>query len=112
MAAEKQKRAFIKQAAAVSYTYNVGIETSLSLVSLGYKVEKAINKGKGELTAEDQKAVLADLEKLTGKTFAEVLDASTDAVKKQAMVQDIAKKLGTTSQNLEDRILPELFGIK
>jgi len=112
MAAEKQKKAFIKKAAAVSYAYNVGIETSLSLVSLGYKVEKAISKGKGELTADDQAAVLGDLEKLTGKTFTEILEASTDADKKAAMVKDIASKIGTTAQNLEDRILPELFNVK
>ena len=37
LAAEKQRNAFIKKAVAVSYTYNVGIETSLSLVSLGQK---------------------------------------------------------------------------
>ncbi|MFT6603043.1 MAG: adenylate cyclase class IV, partial [Bacteriovoracaceae bacterium] len=85
---------------------------SLSLVSLGYKVEKAINKGKGELTAEDQTAILGDLEKLTGKTFAEVLESATDNAKKDAMIKDIAKKLGTSAQNLEDRILPELFNIK
>lgn len=112
MAAEKQKKSFIKKAAAVSYAYNVGIETSLSLVSLGYKVEKAINKGKGELTAEDQTAILGDLEKLTGKTFAEVLESANDNAKKDAMIKDIAAKLGTSAQNLEDRILPELFNIK
>ncbi len=112
MAAEKQKSAFIKKAAQVSYTYNVGIETSLSLVSLGYKVEKAVAKGKGELTADDQAAVLGDLEKLTGKTFAQILEASTDADKKAAMVKDIASKIGTSASNLEDRILPELFNIQ
>lgn len=112
MAAEKQRNAFIKKAAAVSYTYNVGIETSLSLVSLGQKVDKLVKNGEGDLTVEDQTAVLGDLEKLTGKSFAEVLEASTDAAKKDAMVKDIAKKIGTTSQNLEDRLLPELFNIQ
>lgn len=109
LASEKQKSAFIKKAAAVSYTYNVGIETSLSLVSLGYKIQKAISKG--DLTIADQTAVLGDLEKLTGKTFAEVLEAGADSKMKAALVKDIAKKIGTTAQNLEDRILPELFNI-
>ena len=88
-----------------------GGETSLSLVSLGNKVEEAIGKGNGELTSEDQAAVLADLEDLTGKSFSEILEASVDSTKKAEMVKEIAKKIGTTSQNLEDRILPELFNI-
>ena len=112
MASEKQASKFIKKATEVSYTYNVGIETSLSLVSLGHKVEKAMAKGKGELTAADQAAVLGDLEKLTGKTFSQILEASTDTDKKAEMVKEIAKKIGTTASNLEDRLLPELFNVK
>ena len=71
-----------------------------------------VKGSEGDLTVEDQTAVLGDLEKLTGKTFAEVLEASTDAAKKNAMVKEIASKIGTSSQNLEDRILPELFNIQ
>ena len=71
-----------------------------------------MKKGKSEILPEDQKALTADIERLTGKTFKDVLAASTDSKKKAELLKDVAKKIGTTTGNLENRLLPEVFGVK
>ncbi|MBT3585019.1 MAG: hypothetical protein HN509_08935 [Halobacteriovoraceae bacterium] len=112
MAAEKEKMEFFTKASKISMTYQVSVNTAMSLVSLGKKVESAMKKGKSEILPEDQKALTADIERLTGKTFKDVLAASTDSKKKAELLKDVAKKIGTTTGNLENRLLPEVFGVK
>lgn len=112
MTAELQQKEFIKKAARISNAYSVGIETSLSLVTLGEKAEKMLGKSNGELTLADQTAFAADLQKLTGVTLTEVMAAANDEKAQDDLVNKIAKKIGTTSANLEGRLLPELFGVE
>jgi hypothetical protein len=111
MTAELQQREFIKKAANISFAFNVGIETSLSLVTLGEKAEKMLGKSNGELTAADQAAFANDLQRLAGVTLAEVMAASKDAKAQGALVEKMADKLGTSAANLENKLLPELLGI-
>lgn len=110
-AKDSEQIKFFKKAANVSYTFNVSLETSMSMVTLGAKVEKMLKKGSKELTADDQKALLDDMQKLTGVSVAEIQAAAVDSSKKEAVVEKIAEKLGTSAQNLEDKLLPELFGV-
>lgn len=112
MTAELQQNEFIKKAANISFAFNVGLETSLSLVTLGEKAEKMLGKGNGELTLADQAAFAADLQRLTGVTLSEVMKAAESKKAQDDLVEKIATKIGTSASNLENRLLPELFGIE
>ncbi len=110
--AEVEQREFFQKAAKISYAFNVGIETSLSLVSLGQKAEQMLQRSSGELTAADQAAFANDLQHLAGVTLADVVAASTDEAAQSDLVNKVATKIGTSAANLETRILPELFGVE
>lgn len=110
MQSDKEKMAFFKKASAISLTYNVSIQTSMSLVTLGKKVEKMIG-GNGEITNEDQQALVTDLSNLTGVTLEDVTAAQVDETKKAELLKKIADKIGATASNLEHKILPEVFGV-
>lgn len=112
MTAELQQKEFIKKAAKISYAFNVGIETSLSLVTLGEKAEMMLKKNKGELTKEDQAAFASDLQRLTGVTLEDVMAAANDQKAQSDLIEKIADKIGTSSSNLENRLLPELLGVQ
>ncbi len=112
MTAEVQQKEFIKKAANISLALNVGIETSLSLVTLGEKAEKMMRRSGGELTSADQMAFANDLQRLAGVTLADVMEASQNRQAQENMVEKIADKIGTSSANLKNRILPELFGVE
>ncbi|HXH31338.1 MAG TPA: hypothetical protein VNJ01_11040 [Bacteriovoracaceae bacterium] len=112
MTAELQQKEFIKKAAKISHAFSVGIETSLSLVTLGQKAEKMLSKSGGELTVADQAAFASDLTRLTGVSLSEVMAAANSQQAQDDLVSKIAKKIGTSASNLENRILPELLGVK
>lgn len=113
MAADKEKAEFYKKAADVSFAYSIDMKTSLSLVTLGTKVEKMLDRSKGEqLTKADELALVSDIEKVTGASYAEFNEAATNSEVKEDLVAKIAAKLGTNSDNLENRLLPEVFGIE
>lgn len=112
MTAELEQKEFFKKAASLSFAFNVGIETSMSLVTLGTKAEQMLKKSGGELTAEDQAALTTDLERLTGVSAAEVLAAANSQQAQDDLVGKIADKIGTSAANLESKILPELFGLQ
>jgi hypothetical protein len=111
LAKEEEQAKFYSKAAKVSLVFNVNIETSMSMVTLGSKVEKMISRTNGELTPADQSALMSDLKTLTGATMEEIQKASEDSKTKSDVLAKIAAKLGTSAQNLEQRILPEVFGI-
>lgn len=111
MAGEAEKKKFYQQAANVSYAYSVSLETAMSLVTLGDKVEGMLGSDKSELTAEDQAVLMGDLQNLTGVTLEEVMAAAVDSKEKEKVLGKIANKVGTTSQKLEGELLPELFGV-
>ncbi len=112
MTAELEQKEFIKKAANVSFAFNVGIETSMSLVTLGKKAEELVQKSGGELTTADELALTNDLQKLTGVSLAEVMAAANDQAAQDDLVGKIADKIGTSASNLENKILPELFGLQ
>ncbi|HXH29184.1 MAG TPA: hypothetical protein VNJ01_00055 [Bacteriovoracaceae bacterium] len=109
LTAEKEQVEFFKKAARVSHAFNLGIETSLSLVTLAEKTETLLGKSRGELTSTDQAAFAADLIKLTGVSLIEVMKASSNEKDKKALISKIADKIGTSTANLEGKILPALF---
>jgi len=111
LAGEKEKKQFYQQAANVSFSYSVSLETAMSLVTLGSKVDNMLQKNQSELTEEDQAALLGDLKNLTGVTLEDVMAAAIDNQKKDEVVSKIAKKVGTTSANLQNNLLPQLFGV-
>lgn len=112
LTAELEQKEFIKKAANISFAFNVSIETSLSLVTLGQKAEQMLKQTGGELTAQDQAALATDLERLTGVTLSEVAAAANDAGAKEDLLGKIADKIGTSAANLENKILPELFAVE
>lgn len=112
MTAEVENKKSIERAAKISYLYELPIETSLSLVSLGKKVEQKLGSQGGEITAQDQAALTKDLERLTGVSLQEVVAAGASNAQKEALLEKISAKIGTSSANLEQRLLPDLFGIE
>lgn len=111
LAKEDEQAKFYTKAAKVSLVYNVSIETSMSMVTLGAKVEKMLARTNGDLTEADQSALLSDLKTLTGASMAEIQKAGEDSKTKAEVLAKIADKLGTSAQNLEQRVLPEVFGV-
>ncbi|MBY0415943.1 MAG: hypothetical protein K2Q18_17360 [Bdellovibrionales bacterium] len=112
LAKEKSQKKFFAKAAKVSFVYNVSLETSMSMITLGSKIEKMLSRGSnGELTAEDQAALTSDMSSLTGVSLAELAKASESEAAKDEVLAKVAAKLGTSAQNIEDKILPEVFGI-
>ena len=111
LAKEQEQAKFYEKAARISFAYSVSIQTSMSMVTLGSKIEKMLSHGNGELTSEDQAALLGDLKTLTGVSMAEIQAAAQDSKVKSDVLAKIADKIGTSSQNLEQKFLPEVFGI-
>ena len=111
MAQEQEQKKFFAKAAKVSFVYNVSIETGMSMVTLGAKVEKMLSRTNGELTAEDQLALMSDLKTLTGVSLEEIQKAAVDSKAKEDVIAKVATKIGTSAQNLEHKFLPEVFGI-
>jgi hypothetical protein len=111
LAREKENDKFLIKAAKVSMALHVSIETSLSMVTLGTKIEKMLSHRSNELTEQDTMALLADMQSLTGVTLAELNAATENKVKKEEVLAKIASKLGTSVQNLEQKLLPEFFGV-
>lgn len=111
LAKEQEQAKFYEKAARVSFAYSVSLETSMSMVTLGAKIEKMISHGKGELTTEDQAALVGDLRILTGVSLEEIAVAAQGSKAKSDVLAKIAEKIGTSAQNLEQKFLPEVFGI-
>lgn len=111
LAKEQERMKFYAKASKVSFVYNVSLETSMSMVTLGSKIEKMLGQRNGELTADDQLALLSDLKSLTGVSVQEIQAAAVDSKAKSDVLAKIADKIGTSSQNLEQKFLPEVFGI-
>ena len=81
-------------------------------VELGSKIEKMLSRSNGgDLTQEDQLALLGDLKTLTGVSVQDIQAAATDSKVKSDVLAKIASKIGTSSQNLDQKFLPEVFGI-
>lgn len=111
LAKEQEAMKFYEKAAKVSFAYNVSLETSMSMVTLGSKIEKMLSHGNGALTEADQTALLSDLKKLTGVSVEEIQAAANDSKAKSDVLAKVAEKIGTSAQNLEQKFLPEVFGI-
>ena len=111
LAKEQEQNKFFAKASKVSFMYNVSIETSMSMVTLGSKIEKMLSRANGELTADDQLALMSDMKTLTGVSLEEVQKAAQSASAKEDVIAKIAAKLGTSASNLEQKVLPEVFGI-
>lgn len=111
LAKEQEQKKFYAKAAKVSFAFNVSLETSMSMLTLGSKIEKMISRANGELTQEDQAAILSDMKSLTGVELSELQKASEDSKTKSEVLAKIASKIGTSAQNLEQKLLPEVFGI-
>lgn len=111
LAKEEEQKKFFEKASKVSFVYNVSLETSMSMVTLGSKIEKMLSRTNGELTEQDQVALMGDMKELTGVSLEDIRLAAEDSSKKEDVVAKIADKLGTSTTNLEQKILPEVFGI-
>lgn len=111
MAGEKEEIAFYQKAANVSFTYSLGIEASMALVTLGQKVEKSLGQSRGEITMADQVAIMSELTSIAGVTLEDINKAANDQQAKTELIEDIADRIGTSASNLEQRILPDLLGL-
>lgn len=111
LAKEQEQKKFFEKAAKVSFVYNVSLETSMSMLTLGSKIEKMMTRANGELTEQDQAAILSDMKSLTGVSMEEIQKAAEDKKSKAEVLEKVAAKIGTSAQNLEQKVLPEVFGI-
>lgn len=107
---EAEDKSFYEKAASVSIAYNVKIESALQLVKLGQNVERMMGRS-GELTTEDSDSVMKNMKEIAGVDSQEIMEAMVDSKKKAEVISKIAQKIGTSTQKLEDQILPELFGL-
>ncbi len=112
LAREEEQKRFLAKAAKVSFVYNVSLETSLSLVTLGEKMEKMLSRSNGELSQEDSLALMSDLKQLTGVGLDELQKAAESKEAKEAVLAKVAKQVGTSAENLERKFLPEVLGIQ
>ncbi|MCR9204139.1 MAG: hypothetical protein NXH75_06155 [Halobacteriovoraceae bacterium] len=114
MGGEAQVKKLAQKVSNLSYAYKMSPETALSLVSLGDKAEQMMKKGadQSELTVEDQQVLLNDVQHLTGVSLEEVIASGDSELGRKDIMNKIADKTGANAQTLEDKILPELFGIK
>src|SRR5690606_18126522 len=89
LAKEQEQSKFFSKAAKVSFVYNVSLETSMSMITLGSKIEKMLSRANGELTQEDQLALLGDMKKLTGVTMEEIQKAAQSSEAKEDVIAKI-----------------------
>jgi len=106
---DSEVKKFAESASKISYLYKVDLPTAMSIYTLGVKSKNLIKKG--ELTLEDQLSLASDLEKMTGKNAQEILGSLSSVEKRDTLLKDVAKKLGTTEDSLQNRILPDFFGL-
>jgi hypothetical protein len=111
LAGEADLKNKIQKASNISYLYSVDFKTSMALVSLGEKVEKKLGSNAGEITLEDQKELMKDITHLTGVTLDDMTSVALGTADKEEMIKNAADKIGTSSSSLQQRMLPELFGI-
>ena len=112
MAKEDEEKEFFQKASNVSVAYNMSIKMSLTLVTIGAKVEKMLDKNSGEMTEADQQVLSNDIQKVAGFSLAELSEATKNEEKKEQVLEQLAKKMETSTESLESKILPELFGIE
>jgi hypothetical protein len=106
IAAESQEMKFFKKASAVSYEFNVNVSTAMGLVTLGDKLTKM--NASQEISAKDMEVLSKDLTTLTGVTANELMEAAFDEGAKVQALEKAAKKMGTTTSNIEQKLLPAL----
>jgi len=106
-----QEKRFYQRVANISYAHSIAPASAARLLVLGKKVEAMQSRGGQQLSAADSKIVLKELEGLSGVSQEELLKLSSDSREKGRILQKISTHIGTTAQNLEDHILPELFGL-
>lgn len=111
MAGEADLKNKIQKASNISYLYNVDFKTSMALVSLGEKVEQKLGSNAGEITVADQTDLMKDITHLTGVTLEDMTSVALGTANKEEMIKNAADKIGTSSSSLQQRMLPELFGI-
>ncbi len=111
MQSEVEQRQFFEKASAISYQYSLSIEASMSLISLGQKVQSMMHQS-GGITLADQDALLSDIEHLSGVTLQEMMAATQDSNDREDVISRVAEQIGTTASSLEQQILPEIFGLE
>lgn len=110
MAKEKEETAMYEKASKISYLFNINIQSSMSMAILGDRIQKMMSRNSGELTAEDKSAIMSEFDKTLGVSAEEMMRALENQSGQKALVEKIAEKIGTNSENLEQRIFPEIFG--
>ena len=112
MSKENQELAFFKKASNISVAYKVNMPTALGLVTLGSQLKKIEKEKNGEFTVEDMNAVKSTIEGITQISYEEFEAAQKDEAKKEALIEELAKNIGSSSENVENKIFPELLGIE
>lgn len=111
MTAEKEETERYQRVGNLSAHFQMSVQTSMALVQLSDFAMRA-SKQNGGFTKNDQLAFESGLSSIAGVTAGDVIKAIATGSDETEIVEKIAKKIGTSSANLKDRILPELFGIE
>jgi len=112
LVATSEEKKFYQRVANISYTHSLAPSSAAKLLILGQKVEAMQARGGQQLTEEDSKIILKELENFSGVSSDELLELTKDSRQKTRILQKISTHIGTTTDNLENHLLPELFGIR
>lgn len=106
LAAESEEAKFFKKASNVSFEFNVNLSTAMGMVTLGSKLSQM--NSDNEISAKDMEVLSKDLTKLTGVTADELMEAAFNTEAREQALEKAAKTMGTTSANIEQKLLPTL----
>lgn len=113
MAANDEELEMFNKASLYSQAFKLPADKALSLVTMEKEVKKMLeNAQNGELKEADQEAIANNIKHFTGKSIEEFMAAKDDVNTREKVIDDVANHLGTTTQNIEDVILPELLSIE
>lgn len=111
LAQEKKFSEYAVKAAQVSMVYSLDLTAAARMVQVGKIIENMKTSENGELTEKDSLAIAGMVQSLTGVTIDDMNAALENKAKKEEVLSKMAASLGTSAQNLEQKILPSVFGI-
>ncbi len=113
MAADDSQLEMFNKASLYSQAFKLPADKALSLVTMEKEMVRMLeNAQNGELQAQDAEAIANNIKHFTGKSVDEFMAAKEDLNAREKIIDDVAAHLGTTTQNIEDVILPELLSIE
>jgi hypothetical protein len=112
MAKMSSEAKLMDKAAKISVLYNLDIASSMTLMNLGSKIQTMISRNDNEFTEADKRELSNDVQHILGVSLSDLENSLQSSQSKKVMLDKIAEKIGTSANNLEEKILPVLFGVQ